>query len=635
MLDTLRTASTGWLAKILIGLLVISFAVWGISGSLFYGNQTTVAQVGKTTVSTLDFRLAYENQLGALSQQFGRRLSRQQADAFGLRQNVIDQVVAGALLDENARKMGLGIGETELAQVIASDPAFQDLSGNFSRNALAATLRQYGISQEDYINSRQRVALRNQIQAGTAAALDLPEAFESAYTQYLNERRTVQYVEFGSEVIETQPSPSDSDLQTYYDDNKSDFVAPEYRKIDYILLQASDLANVDEITDEEVRAEYENRKDNLRSPERRTVEQLVLSSAEEASEVSQRLKDGESFETVVSDLGRSISDLSLGAVTESDLPDEAVSIAVFNAELNQPTDVVEGIFGPVIVRVTNIEPERTTPFAEIETQLRTDLATRAAGDRVFELYDAIEEERGAGEFIGPIAERMQLESQTIEAIDAQGLDIAGNAVENIPNIRALTAQAFQSEPGDDTRPIEVGANGFIWFDVAEIIPERQKTFEEVKVDLEAAWIAAETEKKINAIADTIVTRVNANEALDDVIAELLPADSFGQPVKSSEATELTRAEDHETLSRTAVQSAFGVSNGVATRALSGENKVTVMVVTDVALPTEARIEIEIISGINEVASQDVLTQVVQDLQSRESVTINPSAIEAAFNPHGG
>lgn len=635
MLHFLRDASTGWLAKILIGLLVISFAVWGVSGSLFYGNSTTVAQVGETEVSTVDFRLAYENQLGALSQRFGRRLSRQQADLLGLRNNVVNQVVAGAVLDENARKMGLGIGQEDLAEVIASDPAFRDLSGNFSRNALEVTLRQNRISEEDYINSRKRLALRNQIQAGTAASLDMPAAFNDAYAQYLNEKRIFEYVEFGPEVVEETPKPEDGDLNAFYEENKDNYVAPEYRKLQLIDLQASRLSNPGEITEEEIQAEYERRKDRLRSPERRTIEQLVLDNAEQAEEVSQKLQSGVAFETVVEELGKNLTDISLGTVTAEDLPDETVSAAAFEAEANSPTEVVQGIFGPVILRVTEIMPERTTPYADIKDELRNDLALSSAGDRVFELFDVIEEERGAGEGVMPIAAKLDLESRVIEAIDANGLDMKGNPVADVPAIQQLLRGAFDSQPGDDTRPVEIGADGFVWFDVAEIIPERQKPFEEVRTEVEQAWVAAETVKRMQAVAEKIGTEVKSGKTFDEAVAEVLPADSFGQPVKPSRSEALARSAQNAVLAPPVLAAGFRTGKDTVAHAQSSPEAIAVFKVVEIEMPEDNSLEENVESGINEIASQDVLSQLVVDLQSRETVTINEAAIEAAFNPNSG
>ncbi|MDJ0613047.1 MAG: SurA N-terminal domain-containing protein [Rhizobiaceae bacterium] len=635
MLDFLRRGSTGWLAKILIGLLVLSFAIWGISGSIIFGNQNTVAQVGDTKVSTLDYRLAYENQLLALSQQVGRRLTQQQADAFGLRQNVLNQVVAGAVLDENTRKMGLGVSEEELAKAIAADPTFRDLSGNFSRSALTATLRQYGLSEQEYIQSRKLVAMRNQLQDGTAASLALPTAFADALSNFQNEERVFEYVEFGAEVVEEKPVPSEADIEAYYEDNKSRFVAPEYRKVNVLQIEAAKLVKPDEVTDEDLRAEYENRQSNLTTPERRRVEQLVLANAEEAATVSAELKLGKSFEDVVTGLGKKVEDLSLGLVSAGELPDKSVSDGAFAATLNQPTDVIEGVFGPVIVRVTEIEQERTTTFDEIKDQLRNEIALRVAGDSIFETYDLVEEERGAGETLKQIADKFELEYRVVDAMDNRGENKAGVVVPGISNPRNLARAVFASSVDEDNDPLEIGSDGFVWFEVAEVIPERQKPLDEVREDVSASWISDETNNQSKAIADKIAERVSNGEDFNAVIAEELPSDSLGAAVTFSTSDAVSRSAQTSNLSRGIIEAGFEAKVGDVTTASTGTETFAVLRVKSAETKDGSNLPTEQLENLNALATQDMVGQFVQDLQSRESVSINQSAIDAAFNPYAG
>jgi len=635
MLDFLRRGSTGWLAKTLIGLLVLSFAIWGISGSIIFGNQNTVAQVGDTKVSGLDFRLAYENQLLVMSQQVGRRLTRQQADAFGLRQNVLGQVIAGAVLDENTRKMGLGVSEEELAKTIAADPTFRDLAGNFSRSALVATLRQYGISENEYIASRKLVAMRNQLQDGTAASLTLPATFTNALNRFSNEERVFEYVEFGSEVISETPSPSNTDISEHYEANKARFVAPEYRKVNVLQIEAAKLVKPDEVTEDDLQAEYENRRNNLTTPERRQVEQLVLANQAEADAVSADLKAGKSFEDVVTGLGKKIPDLSLGLVRANELPDTAVSEAAFSATLNQPTEIVAGVFGPVIIRVTEIQATRTTTFDEIKDQLRSEIALRVAADNIFETFDLVEEERGAGETLKQTADKFELEYRVIDAMDARGEDKSGVAVAGIPNLQALTRAVFASQIDDENEPLEIGTDGFIWFELAEVIPERQKPLDEVMEDVTASWISDKTNEKIQEVADKVSNRVSNGEDFNSVIGEELPADSLGGSVTFSTSESVARIAQTSNLSRGIIETGFTIKSGDVTTAQTGNDTFAVLRVKSVSLKGGSELPSEQIDNLNASATQDIVGQLVEDLQSRESVSINQSAIDAAFNPYGG
>ncbi|MEM7068190.1 MAG: SurA N-terminal domain-containing protein [Pseudomonadota bacterium] len=635
MLDMLRGFSKGWLAKVLIGLLVASFAIWGISGSILFGGQYNVVQVGDTKVDVSQYRFAYENQLSSLSQSFGRYLTRQEADSLGLRESVLSQVVAGAVLDENARNMGLGISGDNLAKDISEDPTFRDLSGQFSRERLRSALRNAGLTEDDYIESRKRVSLRNQILDGTAASMSVPQAYVDAMKAYQNERRVFDYVSIGSEALAEMPVPSAADLKSYYDENKSSFVAPEYRKLAILKLEPSDLAKPEDVTEDEIFAAYENRKDSLRSPAKRQVQQLVLANKEAAETAEKQLAEGASFEEVVSENGKTIADIDLGLLTQSDLPDENIAKAAFEAKLNEPTDIVDGLFGPVILRVVKIEAAKTTPLDEIRDTLRDQVAQERAIDDIFASFDAVEDERGAGEQVLPIGENLGLDTRTISAMDANGLDKDGNPIANFPELRNLATNAFQAEPGDDTQAIEIGENGFLWFDVLEIIPERQKPFEEVESEVKTAWITTETDKAVAAIAEDIAKRVQNKEDFNTVLSETLPTDSLGQAVTFATTEPLTRNAQDANFPTSAVAAGFSENANATSNITGAEGQHIVFRVAKVdnggggALPEDLKERVDL------AASQDILSQVVEHLQSRESVSVNRSAIDLAFAPHGG
>ncbi len=634
MMDLLRGFSKGWTAKILIGLLIASFAVWGISSSILLGNTSNVVTVGNSNVTVQEFRFAYDNQLNVLSQQAGHRLTRQEADIFGLRNNVISQVTSGAVLDESARNMGLGLSDTSLAQEIANDPTFRDLSGTFSRNTLRATLRQYGLSEEEYIQDRKRVALRNQILEGTSASLDMPKVFTDAIALFRNEKRVFDYVAVGSEILTEKPVPTEANISESYEANKTNYMAPEYRKLTLLTLRASDIVKPQEITDEEIRAAYDKQKNGLRTPETRRVEQLVLKDKAEADSAKEKLTNGTSFEDVVKELGKTIKDIDLGLVTNSELPDKKVSEAAFNAELNVPTDIIEGLFGPVIVRVSEIKAETTTAYNDIKDKLRDELALQKAGDEVFNTFDAVEDERAAGSNLLDTAKALNLKTRVVTKIDPQGRDENGNQISDIPVLQQLVRVAFETQPGDDTRELPVGNDGFLWYEVDEITPTRQKELAEVKSDVSDAWVVQQTNEKVLETAENIAERVRKGEDMNAVLAEVLPVDSIGSAVKFETSEALARNSQEAKIGNAAIQEGFdGVKNDVKVAQASGGN-VIVLRIKEVQALEDKSIPDDAIEQVNAAASDDILNQIVQDMQSRLDVTVNPAGIEAAFNSYG-
>ena len=634
-MDLLRGFSKGWVAKILIALLIGSFAIWGVSSSILFGPAANVVTVGDSNVTAQEYRFAYDNQLNAMSQQAGRRISRQEADVFGLRNSVLSQVTSGAVLDENTRLMGLGLSDEALAQQIANDPTFQDLSGTFSRNTLRATLRQYGLTEEEYIQDRKRVALRNQILQGTSASLDMPQVFTDAIAQFQNEKRVFDYVAIGEEVLEKKPEPTEAEIAEYYEANKANYMAPEYRKLILLTLQASDISKPNEITEEEIKTAYEARKNSLRTPETRRIEQLVLKDKAQADSVKEKLAGGTSFEDVVKELGKTIKDIDLGLLTKTELPDTKVSEAAFSAELNKPTDAIEGLFGPVIVRVSEIKEETVTAYDDVKDDIRNELALQKAGDEVFNTFDAVEDERAAGTNLADSAKALNLKTRVITKIDAQGRDENGNTISDIPVLQQLLRVAFDTQPGDDTRELPVGNDGFLWYEVDEIIPTRQKELEEVKSDVKDAWIAEKTTEKIQEVVEAIAERIRNGEEMYAVLADALPADSLGGVVKYKTSEALTRNAQEPKIGNAAISEGFNGKTGDIKVAPAAGTNFIVLRIADVQAPEDNSVPENAIEQLNTAASDDILTQVVQDMQSRLDVSVNPSALDAAFNPYGG
>ena len=274
MLSALRNAAGTWVAKLLLLLLVVSFAVWGISGSLVTGlGGNSVVAAGGTTVSPIEYRLAYDRQISVMSQQFSTRLTREQAKALGIEEQVLGQLVAGAVLDEQASELGLGLSQDKLAQLTMSDPAFQGVNGQFDRQQFEYVLRQVGMRPEDYLNNREQVAVRQQVVEAVSDGLKAPDAFYRAVALYQGEDRTVEFLALPKSLVEPIEEPSADVLSKWFEERKASYGAPEYRKISYIKLEPEDIADESAITDEQVAKDYEANKARYTTPETRKIEE--------------------------------------------------------------------------------------------------------------------------------------------------------------------------------------------------------------------------------------------------------------------------------------------------------------------------------------------------------------------------
>ncbi|HEX2020412.1 MAG TPA: peptidyl-prolyl cis-trans isomerase [Aurantimonas sp.] len=624
MLNILRDSVKGWTAKILLGLLVLSFAVWGIGDVFRAGTASTVVSAGETEVSLRDYAFAYSQATQRLAQQLGRQPSAEEAQMFGVDQGVIGQLVAGAVLDEQGRRIGLGLSEEQLARLIAQDPSFHDASGNFSRNAFRNILANARMSEQDYIRTKADEAVRTQIVDAVAEGVETPAAFATALGLYNGERRTVEYVTLSPSIVPPVADPSKEDLSAYFEENVARYAAPEYRSFAYASLTPEALADPSTVTDAEIAADYEQHRDSYVTPERRRVQQIVFPDRAAADAAKAQLEAGTPFETVAEEAGRSLSDIDLGLVTRSAIPDPALADAAFALEEGGQSAVVDGRFGPALLRVTEIEPEGARPLEEVEEEVRNELALVAANDAAAVAYNAFEDARAGGADFAEAARGAGIEVVTVEAADRQGNDPEGVPVADLPAEQDLLENVFGTEPGLDNVPINFGSNSYVFYDVASITPARDRTLDEVREQVVADWKAQETQRLLGEQAEALRERLEAGGSLDAIAAET------GTTKQTAPA--ISRQSSAGQLGQAAVAAAFGGGNGTIAAAPGPQaGSLLLLQVTEVAPPADPA------SNVSDSERQQMATMLQDDLlqsyvallQNEYPVRVNPAGIENA------
>jgi peptidyl-prolyl cis-trans isomerase D len=628
MLEFLRRAAQTWVVKGLLALLVVSFGVWGVSTSLVSGSADAVVTVGDVKVSPSDFRLAYERQVAQLSRQFGTRLTREQARAFGVEAQVYSQLVAGATLDQLSNDLNLGLSQDRLATLISEDPAFRGVNGQFDRLTFSSVLRNAGLREKDYINNRSQVAVRSQIVEALSDGYIPPKVLGDALRQYRNQTRTIDYLLLSNANIDPVKAPSDEVLKPWFESHKADYRAPEFRKISYVKLEPSDIVDPASVTEEEIRAEYEKRKDRFRTPETRTVEQLAFPSRAEADAAAVKLSTGTSYDQLVTDAGKTASDVLLGDFTRDRMPDAKLADAAFAVKADgQTTPVIDGAFGPVILRVTNIKPEAIRSFDEVKEELSKDLALSNAADEIMGIHDKFEDARVSGASMQEAASQTNLKLVVLSAVDARGNDAEGEPIAGIPEAKTLLSEAFQAEVGAETLPVNLGRDGYVWFDVEAITPARDRTLDEAREKVVADWTTEQQRNALAAKATELKGRVEKGETLAAIAAEL------GIAVETKSG--LRRSSEDAALSPAAVAAAFGGANGLVANApgVGGEGQI-LLKVTGVddsnpgdALDNDARQ----IDAIAQASGDDILDQMVSELQKGYGVAINQQLADVALS----
>ena len=401
-----------------MGVLIVSFAVWGIA-DIFKGfGQSSLAKVGGTEISTEQFRHIYTDKLQQLGRSFGRPLTSEQARAFGLDRQVLQQTIADAALDEEARRMGLAQSQEETMRLIYGDPNFKGLGGKFDPARFQATIRQFGYTEQRYLAEQRRVGLRRQIAGTVSAGIEPPKVLIEALARFQNEQRSIEYVKLDAAQAGTIDPPSPEALAAYFEDRKTQFRAPEYRKLSFVVISPEEIGKWIEVSDEDAKKVFEQRRDQLGTPEKREVQQMVFPNEGEAQAARARITSGTSFDDIAKERNLNLADVDLGMIAKSGIIDPAIADAAFTLPSGEVSQPVQGRFGVALVKIGKIEAGAMPSYESLAAQIKKELATERARTKVAELHNKMEDERGGGAGVIEAAQKLGLAKKTVGSLVA-------------------------------------------------------------------------------------------------------------------------------------------------------------------------------------------------------------------------
>lgn len=582
MLRGMREASSSWIGKAIMatvmGILIFAFGIWGIQ-DIFRGfGRSTVATIGRTEISQDQFRQLYNDRLQQIGRQFGRPLTPEQARAFGLDRQILQQSIAEAALDEAARRLGLAQSDAAVIDSISGDPNFAGPNGKFNPQRFAEVIRQFGFTEARYFAEQRRTLLRREIGTSVSSGIEPPQVMLDVKNRFDNETRTVDYVRLTEAQAGAIDAPSAEQLASYFDENKLRFRAPEYRKISFVVLNPEAQAKWADVSDDDAKKIFEDNKDRFGSPEKRQVQQIVFPSADEAKAARDRIEAGTSFDDIAKERGLKESDYDIGLVTRTGIIDAAVADAIFALPENQVSQPIQGRFGSVVARVVKIERGVEPNYQAVAGTIKRQIAIDRARNSMQALQSKMEDERSGGASIAEAAQKLGVPSVTIDAVDRSGRDPAGRPPAGLPQGADLVASAFASDVGIDNDPIQAGG-GYVWYEVVSITPSRERTLDEVRDQVAARWRSDQVSTKLKAKADEMTDQLNKG---GKKLAELAPA--LGAKVET--ATGFKRGASQQALGANAVDGAFRLTKGESDRTTSDQPaEWIVYTLTDVVTPT--------------------------------------------------
>lgn len=635
MLQGFRNLGKSWLGKLIVGvlfgLLILSFAIWGIADVFRGYGVNIVATVGDRDITIDQMRTAYQNELQQLSRRFGRSITSDQARALGLDQQVLGRLIAETALDERASELGLAVSRETVGEAIVKDPAFRNASGQFDRFAFDSLLRANGLTEQLFITEQQAVMARRQLADALTGAIVPPLAMREAVYRYGAERRNIAYVELPASLAGDVGTPEEAALQAFFDERKAAFRAPEYRTVAVLSLRAEDIAKPSEVSDADAMARYEQLKaSRFTTPETRKVQQLAFPSQEEANAAREKILAGASLADIAVERGVRPEDIEIGVFTRDQMIDPAVAEAVFALAPGEVSTPVNGRFGIVLVRAAEVTPASVRPFAEVADEIKREIAIERARPLIDETHDRIEDQRIAGKSLAEIAQEFSLNARTVGPLDQNGNGKDGQPVADIPERETLLRSAFETDIGADNEPLRLADGGYLWYDVTNVESARDRTLDEVRADVTAQWRTDEIARRLSDKAQELVTRLDQGATIEAIAAEL--------SLEARTAQGLARGASQDGLPANVVSQVFSVHTGKSASAGIGDgDRRIVFKVTDATVPAfvtstqEAeRLQTQLAAAMRD----DILNEYVAGLQGELDVRINQEALRIALGGSG-
>jgi len=519
MLDQMRSAAKSWLAKLFLGLLGVSFLVWGVPNSFLpqIGGGALFSS-GSSSVRAGDYSFALRDTL--VRRGINRLPSASELRNSGLAAEILLRLQFELLLDEEARRMHLGANEDAALQFLRQDPLFHNINGAFDRNNFLNFLSQTGFSQAEVLENLRAQARRGQLLDTVTANLAAPDVFYQATLLYERETRSIDYLRLEPEHMAAVMPPDDDILAAWFETHAQAFRAPEYRTFTYMQLNADMLADPQSITDEQLQEYYEANKGRFAIAQRREFDQLRFEDRAAADAALARLAQGESFDDLMREQGQSREDIHRGPLSRAELP-SLMGAEIFALSPDEVSGVINDLAGPVIVRIERIEPEQIPPLQEIAETLRHEMALAQANQALRQTMRDIEEARFEGATLAELAAQYKLKLETV-TLDATGMapdTDANTPPPALPLRQTLLEQVFASQIGIDRDPL-LGQNDYVWYQLDAIIPTRLLEFDEVR-DTAArnAWIAEETSRRLVEKAEQLKAERQAGKSLEQIAQE--------------------------------------------------------------------------------------------------------------------
>jgi peptidyl-prolyl cis-trans isomerase D len=550
MLSAIRAFAKSWIATLLIGLLIVSFAVFGIRDVFHARVSNAVVVAGSRTVSANDFRREFDAVRKRAEQQYGQPVTPEMAAANGLDRQVLQGLATREALAELLHRAGVRPSDNLIGAQIGKIPAFfNPVTGKFDKQQYLQRLAQNELTAPKF-----EAALRDEMagQHFVSALMNnfmVPRAYSAMAAVFALESRDVSYLSVEPGAVPAPPAPTDQQLTTFMNENASQLTLPEFRVLTVARFSPQQFANLP-VNEAEVRKRYEFRKDTLSTPETRSLVQIPAKDAATAQAITARLQKGEAAAAVAKSVG--VDAITYENKPQSAIPDRKLAAGAFQL---QPGEVgaVQGDLGLAVIKVTSATPGKAVSFEEARPAIEAELRKDAAGDKVYALTQAYDDAHQKGANLAEAAQKAGVTPITLGPVSRDGRDQQGQPLQGLP--QKLTDAAFGLPAGGESEVTDAGNGEYFAVRVDKIIPPAMPSLASIRPQLAQAWTMRQLVQSLQAKADSLAARVRKGESLEAVGA------SAGVRLVHAPGVDRRTGEQNPLMSQEILGNAFGAKPG--------------------------------------------------------------------------
>ena len=625
MLDFLRKNASGPFGFALIILLVLAFSVWGIGDIFRNYDSGIIARIGDREINSQEYLFRYNREINRISNELERFISNEEARDSGLDIQVLSNLLIEKSINSSADVMKLRPSDSSLKERIKNTSAFRNAFNQFDKNVFIQVLRQNGITEDLFFKMERDTIVQSQIYRALFENINISQEFSNLIYRFQNEDRSVDYVILSFNDKDANNIEINSEeLVSYYNKNLENYKTEANRSFTIIQLLKSDLASDINVEEKFLEELYEINIDNYQTSEKRSYYLIPYNSIEEANIALNNYSDGFDIDLILSQRGLSIDDVIQSQLAFDEGLNEEISEVVFNIEKNKLFGPIQGPFGPTLIYVSEIYPSFKKDFSEVRSQIEQNYKLEKSQDKVYELYNIIEDQRAEGLTLEEIAETNNIKISSYSSINILGYnfnnfdlseDLKSTIIENV----------FQSDLDYGMDPIEDSDGNIVFLRIDNIEKEKQREFESVKEIVKSDILDMKQKIMLDSLSKNYLNDIKGNVKTLEKIADDLD-------VAILKKYNLSRYSFDEVFSKSAVNEIFKTNlNQPFLSNVGIGNSIIIGVVTEISVKQQDEERIVEINQQNEGELKNELLFILsEELQKELTSEVYPERLDFLF-----